>query len=226
MSLKQKLIITHSNQKARDIKENFALSLDKVITIDSFVQEFFEKNSFNKQLDSYTSKALIYKIIKDENIEYFDFISQGSGVLDLIYDFILKLNGSKAKIEELLEDKKLEAMKLINSKYSEFKIKNSFVDLNDIYTFAIENLNNYDFSIFEEVLIDSFEIENIKLYKSNLQLELINLLKSKFKELETFKNETNRTNAKLFRLSKEPYNIDDEVQSSLKLIKLIRFYKN
>src|SRR5574344_1989035 len=166
MTLNQKLIITHSNQKARDIKENFASSLDKVITLDNFVQEFFEKNSFKKELDSYSAKALIFKIIKDENINYFDFIKEGSGVLDLIYDFILKLNGSKAKVEELLEDEKLEAIKLINSKYSEFKIKNNFVDTNDIYNFAIENLNNYDFSIFSEVLIDSFVIENIKLYKS------------------------------------------------------------
>lgn len=220
MTLNQKLIITHSNQKARDIKENFSSSLDKVITLDNFVQEFFEKSSFKKELDSYTAKALIFKIIKDENINYFDFIKEGSGVLDLIYDFILKLNGSKAKIEELLEDEKLEAIKLINSKYSEFKIKNNFVDTNDIYIFAIKNLNNYDFSIFREVLIDSFVIENIKLYKSNLQLDLLNLLNYKFKELTPFKNAKNDTNlatAKLFRLSKEPFNIDDEVQSALKL---------
>ena len=46
MNLKQNLIITYSNQKARELKKTLKNPLDKVVTLSSFVNEFFEKNSF------------------------------------------------------------------------------------------------------------------------------------------------------------------------------------
>ena len=43
MNLKQNLIITYSNQKARELKKTLKNPLDKVVTLSAFVNDFFEK---------------------------------------------------------------------------------------------------------------------------------------------------------------------------------------
>ena len=90
MNLKQNLIITYSNQKARELKKTLKNPLDKVVTLSAFVNDFFEKNSFKTLIKPIITTSFIYKTIKEEKIDYLDFISQNSDTLDLIYDFILK----------------------------------------------------------------------------------------------------------------------------------------
>ena len=215
MNLKQNLIITYSNQKVRELKKSLKNPLDKVVTLSSFVNEFFEKNSFKTLIKPFIATAFLYKIIKDENIEYLDFISQNSDTLDLIYDFILKINASKVDLSKILKDEKLKAIEILNIKYKEFKYKNNLVDMNDIFQLIIDNFDKNDFTKYEKIYIDSFEIENIKLYKSNLELELINL----FREISIPLEQTLNTNisAKLYKLNKQPFDINEEVESALKL---------
>ena len=98
MNLNQNLIITYSNQKVRELKKSLKNPLDKVVTLSAFVNEFFEKHSFKTPIKPIIATSFIYKTIKDENIEYLDFISQNSNTLDLIYDFILKVNASKVEL--------------------------------------------------------------------------------------------------------------------------------
>ena len=215
MNLKQNLIITHSNQKARELKKSLKNPLDKVITLSSFVNEFFEKNSFKILIKPLIATSFIYKTIKDENIEYLDFISQNSDTLDLIYDFILKANGSKIELSKILKDEKLKAIEILNSNYIDFKSKNNLVDMNDILQLAINNFDKNDFTIYENIYLDNFEIENIKLYKSNLELELINLFKNISILLEQTVN--SNTAAKLYKLDKQPFDINEEVECALKL---------
>ena len=215
MNLKQNLIITYSNQKVRELKKSLKNPLDKVVTLSSFADEFFEKHSFKTLIKPFIATAFLYKIIKDENIEYLDFISQNSDTLDLIYDFILKINASKVDLSKILKDEKLKAIEILNIKYKEFKYKNNLVDMNDIFQLIIDNFDKNDFTKYEKIYIDSFEIENIKLYKSNLELELINL----FREISIPLEQTINTNisAKLYKLNKQPFDINDEVESALKL---------
>ena len=215
MNLKQNLIITYSNQKVRELKKSLKNPLDKVVTLSSFADEFFEKNSFKTLIKPFIATAFLYKIIKDENIEYLDFISQNSDTLDLIYDFILKINASKVDLSKILKDEKLKAIEILNIKYKEFKYKNNLVDMNDIFQLIIDNFDKNDFTKYEKIYIDSFEIENIKLYKSNLELELINL----FREISIPLEQTINTNisAKLYKLNKQPFDINEEVESALKL---------
>ncbi|WP_198306047.1 PD-(D/E)XK nuclease family protein [Arcobacter vandammei] len=215
MNLKQNLIITYSNQKVRELKKSLKNPFDKVITLSSFVNEFFEKNSFKTLIKPFIATAFLYKIIKDENIEYLDFISQNSDTLDLIYDFILKINASKVELSKILKDEKLKAIEILNIKYKEFKYKNNLVDMNDIFQLIIDNFDKNDFTKYEKIYIDSFEIENIKLYKSNLELELINL----FREISIPLEQTINTNisAKLYKLNKQPFDINEEVECALKL---------
>ena len=215
MNLKQNLIITYSNQKVRELKKSLKNPLDKVVTLSSFADEFFEKHSFKTLIKPFIATAFLYKIIKDENIEYLDFISQNSDTLDLIYDFILKINASKVDLSKILKDEKLKAIEILNIKYKEFKYKNNLVDMNDIFQLIIDNFDKNDFTKYEKIYIDSFEIENIKLYKSNLELELINL----FREISIPLEQTLNTNisAKLYKLNKQPFDINEEVESALKL---------
>ena len=215
MNLKQNLIITYSNQKARELKKTLKNPLDKVVTLSAFVNDFFEKNSFKTEIKPIIATSFIYKTIKEEQIEYLDFISQNSDTLDLIYDFILKINASKVELSKILKDEKLKAIEILNNKYQEFKNKNNLVDLNDILKLAIDDFFTNDFSKYEKIYLDSFEIKNIKFYKSNLELELLNLFSKVSTPLE--KTANNNSNAKLFNLEKQPFDINDEVQSALKL---------
>ena len=213
--LKQNIIITYSNQKAREIKKTLENPLDKVTTLSNLVNELFEQLSFKKILNPIIATSFIYKIIQENKIEYFDFISQNSDTLDLIYDFLLKINSSKVKLSEILNGTKLEAINSLNNKYIEFKDEFDLVDNNDLIKFAINNLDKYDFSNYEEILIDQFEKDNVKFYKSNLELELLTLISLKAKD---FKQESNEIQtAELFKLKNQPFDINDEVQSALKL---------
>ena len=166
MNLNQNLIITYSNQKVRELKKSLKNPLDKVVTLSAFVNEFFEKHSFKTPIKPIIATSFIYKTIKDENIEYLDFISLNSNTLDLIYDFILKINASKVDLSRILKDEKLKAMEILNSKYIEFKNKNNLVDMNDVFQLAIDNFTQNDFTIYENIYLDNFKIENIKLYNS------------------------------------------------------------
>jgi RecB family exonuclease len=159
--------------------------------------------------------AFIYKTIKNENIEYLDFISQNSNTLDLIYDFILKINASKVDLSKILKDEKLKVIELLNSKYQEFKNKNNLVDINDVFQLAIDDFDKNDFIKYEKIYLDNFEIRNIKFYKSNLELELLKLFSKISIPLE--QTIATSTNAKLHKLSKQPFDINDEVESALKL---------
>ena len=163
MNLKQNLIITYSNQKARELKKSLKNPLDKVVTLSAFVNEFFEKHSFKTLIKPIIATSFIYKTIKDENIEYLDFISQNSNTLDLIYDFILKINASKVDLSKILKDEKLKAIEILNSNYIDFKSKNNLIDMNDIIQLAIDNFDKNDFTKYENIYLDNFEIENIKL---------------------------------------------------------------
>ena len=75
MNLKQNLIITYSNQKVRELKKSLKNPLDKVVTLSSFADEFFEKHSFKTLIKPIIATSFIYKTIKEEDIKYLDFLS-------------------------------------------------------------------------------------------------------------------------------------------------------
>ncbi len=213
--IKQNLIITYSNQKAREIKKSLSNPLDKVLTLNNLIYEFFEKQSFKKIIDPIIATSFIYKTIQTENIKYLDFISQDSDTIDLIYDFILKAEASKVDLSEILSGEKLKAIELLIVKYKEFKEEFNLVDFNDIVQFTIDNFENFDLSLYENIILDNFEKDGIKFYKSNLEFELLNLISSKAKALEN--QQQNSSIPKLIKLKKQPFDINDEVQSALKL---------
>jgi len=213
--IKQNLIITYSNQKARDIKKSLDNPLDKVLTLNTFINEYFERNSLKKTIEPVIASSFIYKTIIKNDIKYFNFLSSTSDTLDLIYDFLLKVNASSVDLSTILEGEKLEAIKTLSNEYSKFKKKFNLVDNNDIVQYAIDNFENIDFSNYQKVFLDSFENGNINFYKSNLELKLLNLLSSKAKILEL--KIDNKNSAILYKLNKQSFDINEEVQNALKL---------
>jgi len=212
--LKQNLIITHSNQKLRELKKSLQKPLDKVITLDGFINEIYEKHSFSKMVGKHIAIAFIYKTIQSKGIHCLDFIKDGSDTLDLIYDYILKVDGSEIELQELLHGEKYQAIQIIADEYKIFKQKYQLVDKNDIIRLALEKFDEYNFSMYENIYCDKFELDGIKFYKSNLELQLIQKLQNISVPLE--QNDT-LPKAKLHTLLKQPFDINDEVQSALKL---------
>jgi len=212
--LKQNLIITYSNQKARQLKQNLSNPLDKVITLDGFINEIYERESFAKIIDKSIALLQIHKTISDKKIDYFDFIKEGSDTLDLIYEYILKVDASTIELKELLSGEKYKAIKAIADAYEAFKQTHSLVDENDLVRLAIDKFEKYDFSLYENQYLDKFELDGIKFYNSNLKLSLIQKLQNATSPL---REQSKTTDARLFTLLKQPFDINEEVCSSLKL---------
>ena len=59
MNLNQNLIITYSNQKARELKKSLKNPLDKVVTLQFFVNEFSEKHSFKTLIEPIIATSFI-----------------------------------------------------------------------------------------------------------------------------------------------------------------------
>lgn len=89
------------------------------------------------------------------------------------------------------------------------------MDMNDVFQLAIDNFEKNDFSKYSKIYLDNFIIENVKFYKSNLELELLELFSKISIPLEQTIN--SNSTAKLHKLNKQPFDINDEVESALKL---------
>lgn len=215
MILKQDLIVTYSNQKARALKKALKNPLDKVMTLNSWAMDFFEKNNLSTLIEPIIATNLLFQTIQSKEIGYFDYLQEGSETLDLIYDYILKVNASDVAFEYLLAGDKLNAVKYLNDEYQAFKKLNRLVDINDVYLYALENFEKIDLAMFNNIYVDQFERQGIKFYQSNLEFQLLNKLKTISIDLEVTDKEHNNT--KLFKLQKEPFDINDEVQCALKL---------
>jgi hypothetical protein len=69
MNLKQNLIITYSNQKARELKKTLKNPLDKVVTLSSFVNDL-KKYYIDKYKKNKSVVEKISNIIVDGNDKY------------------------------------------------------------------------------------------------------------------------------------------------------------
>jgi len=215
MQLIQDLLITYSNQSARELRQRLKHPLDKVTTLAAFAQEFFEKNSFKMLIDPAIATTFLYHIIKNEEIKYFDFINEGSETLDLLYDYILKVNASKSTYDQLLEGDKLCAVSALHTAYKDFKDKYNLVDYNDILLYTIKNFENIDFTKYQTIYVDRFELNGVKFYKSALEKTLLEKLNEIAKNLSYPLQE--QTTAQLYKLPKLPFDINNEIQSALRL---------
>jgi len=209
------IFITYSNQKARDIKKYFNVKpFDKIVTLDECIIELFEKNSLKIQVDSYLAGAIIYQIIQGKNIEYFEYLNEDSSSLNTIYNFLIKCNINEISIDLFHKNEKLMALEKINKEYQKFKKDNNLVDICDMETEVLKNINDEMFKKYNEVYIDSFEIGNISFVKSNKQKEILKKL-SKYKKI--LHKEINERKCTIIQSKQEVFDNQDEVRTAIKI---------
>ena len=123
-ALSQNLYITFSNQKARDLIKTVGV-FDKVITLDALILELFEKENFAFIVDDTIASSIIYKIIKEQQISYFDYLQSDAQSLNTIYNFIIKCYRNELLFSQFLQGEKLQALLQIDEHY-----QSSMVQLN------------------------------------------------------------------------------------------------
>ena len=213
--LPQNLYITYSNQKARDLKSNGVIaSLDKVITLDGLILEMFERHNFEYIIDEMLGTSIIYKIIQEHNIHYFDYLKEGALSLNTIYNFIIKCNRNSIAFKSLLASPKLDAIQHINEHYQQYKLTHKLVDIADIEDRVLRDWDDGFFSGFTEVFIDNFVLRDIHFIKSANQQRILEKL-SLFTPIDVVK--TNHASAKLIQPSHEVFDTIDEVKTALKI---------
>lgn len=214
--LEQKLFITFSNQRKRElINSELTQTFDKVITLENFISEVFLRENIKTEIDSTIGSGIVHKIIKDNSLEYFDYLDSGSNSLGLIWDFIIKCSRNRVPINKLLSGEKLSCIEKIVFEYSKFKLENNLFDIADMEEFFLENYSNDWLSNYSSVSIDCFSIDEIKLTKSLKQMEIVDLLSKKYTILAD--DHSNKTYAKIFYPKSSVFDSYDEVKTALKI---------
>lgn len=215
MEIQQNLIITFSNQRANDLKGKEFGIFDRIVSLDSFISDIFSKIGFEKVLESFVAKDLIYNIIKTCHIDYFDYLSIDGNGLDTIRDFIVLLDRNELESDKLISGQKLEAIKEIAKHYKEYKQKHNLVDISDIEKKVLEYIKTTNLKDeFTQIYIDDFYFDGLCFFKSKLQKDLIDYLLNfalplKSKKLQNI--------AALYKPSKKPFDTKDEVITALKI---------
>ncbi len=212
--LSKNLYITYTNQRERDLKQTTANALDKVITLDTFILELFENNSFEIIIDDTIATSIIYKIIQEKNIDYFSYLNSDALSLNTIYNFITKCKRNNIPFQTLLHGNKLDAVEEINTHYQEFKRKNNLVDIADVEQNIVDNFEVYFKNNYDNVYIDNFKIGNISYIKSNFQQKLLEKLSS-FVHLDKIPDAD--TTPKLIKPSNEVFDSVDEVKTAIRI---------
>ncbi|MEA2099990.1 MAG: PD-(D/E)XK nuclease family protein [Campylobacterota bacterium] len=213
--ISKKIYITYSNQKVRDLKaDSITCSFDKVITLDKLIVEIFESKNFEFIIDEMIASSIIYKIIQEENIEYFSYLNNDSLSLTTIYKFIMRSKRNVVPFDELLCDDKLEAIIKIDKSYQNYKKENSLVDISDIEESVLKSDNSSYFDSFEKVLLDCFEFGNINYVKSKMQEKILE--KFDFEKMVQTKSQEKKT-TKLLKPSNDVFDNIDEVKTAIRI---------
>lgn len=217
-TLKRNLYITYSNQKAREIKKDINF-LDKVLTLENLINEFSE-HKLQVQIDSTIATSIIYKIIKENDIEYFDYLSSNSNDLHVIHDFLIKCSVNEVEFDDILSGDRLETIKQISEKYNKFKLKKSFLDIADMEILVLKNISESYFEEFEKVLIDKFSFSEINFLKSKTQDKLLEKIKT-YKKVALLEQSKLEGKATLFKPNIPSNSNYEEVKTALKIARAL-----
>ncbi len=214
-NLSQNLYITYSNQKARDIKKYLSKPLDKVTTLDGLIRELFEVNNFHLVIDSMIASSILYKLIGNNNIDYFSYLEEDAISLNTLYDFFVKCSRNNVDFKILHTGKKLDAIEKLFTAYQEYKRQNNLVDIADIEQIVLEHWDEYFAGNYDEIYIDDFNVGDINYIKSKIQEQIFSKL-SKYKSIA---NTTQKTSfdVKIIKPLSEVFDNIDEVKTALKI---------
>ena len=210
------LYITISHKKVQEIKAS-TNGLSVVMTLDELILGEFEKSNMAIVIDSYLASSIIYKIIQNNNITYFDYFKSDSNGLEIIYSLLVRCKRNDVNFKTLFSGKKLEAIDLINNKYQKYKKSQDLVDISDIEE-IISKSNIYEKikNNFKNIYIDNFIVEDINFIKSKLQEKILQELPEQI-TINTFSNQTQKP--KIIKPSIEVFDSSDEVRTAIKIIR-------
>jgi len=181
--MKRVLCIATTTHRANELRKKFNNA--KVTTLTNLINELFEIYSDKAVLDDLVATTIIYNLIKDNKIEYFDYLEANDTSLEIIYDYFVKLGLNDVKIEDFKYKKaKREALQELYKLYQEYKKTHNFADLSDMVDVAIANIDKY-LAQFSEVYKDNFEINGLKLYHSKKEKIFLDKIKANTLNLTT-----------------------------------------
>jgi hypothetical protein len=168
--LTRNLIITYSNQKARELKRSGMLNtFDEVITLSQLITDTFEKQHFEQIVDDLLGAVIVYHIIQSEKIDYFGYLKSGDESLQTIFDFIVKCRRNDVAFDALVAGEKLEAIDTIAQGYDAFKQVHGLVDRADVERRVLTSWDDRMLEGYETVYVDSFKVGEIDFVESMWQ---------------------------------------------------------
>ena len=227
-TIKQTLFITPTTQRANEIQKKYNKNYNflKVITLNNLINELFEIYDSNKLLlDKNIALHIIASLISKSSNDYFKYLSNSKGSLEInetietIYEFFIKLQTNDISIESFnYPTTKQDALIGLYKSYQDYKSSHNLVDKSDILDMALNmaliNISDY-LSKYDEVYVDEFEIENIKLTGSKKEQQLLNkILQNSSKKVDK-KQKTADTNL----YQNFAFNSYDEVRTAIKIAK-------
>lgn len=220
------LYIVPTSQQARDLKslliQNQKNAFVVVKSLEMVINEIFSKISTDQKLEKELAAALLYKLIKEYNIEHFSYLSNSSESLYYIYDFIVKCTGNNVPFSTLISGEKLDAITTLNQYYQNFKLKNRLCDHADLERYVATKVIDPNINFFNQYqqvyIVDQFKTGNICFLTSNDQKEILTQLKTKYPLYHPVnKNETKC--AQKISVKQPLFNHIDEVKAALKIVR-------
>ncbi|QEN03406.1 PD-(D/E)XK nuclease family protein [Thiospirochaeta perfilievii] len=216
MNLKNSLYITYSNQRKRELQKSELTGVfDKVITLDNLIKEFYDNESDKIIIDKVTSSSIIHKIIKDNDIIYFNYLNDDSNSIDTIFDFLTKCSRNEVQFKSIISGEKLIAIEKIYTEYVEYKNRHKLGDISDIEDYFETHYSKENFNKYDDLFIDSFTLNKLSFIKSKKQESILQKLNRDFNRIE--KIEENPNNPQIIFPEVKVFDSTDEVKTSIKI---------
>jgi len=215
--LTRNLIITYSNQKARELKRSGMFKpFDEVTTLSQLITDTFEKQHFEQIIDDLLGAAIVYHIIQSGEIAYFDYLKSGDESLQTIFDFIVKCRRNDVVFDALIAGEKLEAVETIAQGYDAFKQAHGLVDRADVEQRVLGSWDGRMLEGYERVTIDSFKVGEIDFVESVWQEWLLEKL-ADYPSLP--QTHAQGAKATLIKPKQKVFDAIDEVKTALKIVR-------
>lgn len=217
------LYITINPKRAKEIKYSIG-GLSSVMTLDELILHEFEKNNFASVINPFLGSSIIYKIIQDNSVKYFDYFKCDSDGLGVIYSLLVKCARNNISFYSLLNGDKLEAIQIINIAYQEYKKNHNLVDISDIENIVYLQWNeNFGYK-FNNIYIDNFIVGDVKFVKSKLQENILEIILTFGIKISSKVTALASSKTNIIKSSIEVFDKVDEVRTAVKIIRKLMEY--
>jgi RecB family exonuclease len=213
-------VITPTTERSNEIIKEFKdTPFLKIVTLTHLVKELYEIYDERLLISDDTAKAVLFTLIKQNDIKYFDYVQNDSETLDIIYDFFIKLNSNGVAIDSFGYTKeKKDALETLLSLYQKYKDDNTLCDSSDILDTAITYIPHC-LKKYDKVYIDSFKVGDIKLHKNKKEMTILNKAYDCYNNEDILDITTQIQKFETNLYHNEAFNNYDEVRTAIKIAK-------